>query len=101
MLTGLLGNLSLVSYFIKKRETEAVVVQTLGVIFTYVVILQLAMGGAMPSPQFISTSVVVASGLILNFMKYFDLLNLEIWRYWEDFIVVVGLSTLSQVKVKS
>lgn len=101
MLTGLLGNLSLVSYFIKKRETEAVVVQTLGVISTYVVILQLAMGGAMPGPQFISTSVVVASGLILNFMKYFDLLNLEIWRYWEDFIVVVGLSTLSQVKAKS
>ncbi|KAI3460510.1 hypothetical protein Pfo_017173 [Paulownia fortunei] len=97
MLTGLLGNLSLVSYFIKKMETEAVVVQTLGVISTYVVMLQLAMGEAMPLPHFIATSIVVASGLILNFMKYFHLLNLEIWHFWEDFITVAGLSTLPQV----
>ncbi|KAL9144609.1 hypothetical protein ABFS82_14G307400 [Erythranthe guttata] len=97
MLTGLLGNLSLVSYFIKKMETEAVVVQTLGVLSTYVVILQLAMGEAMPFPQFIATSIVVASGLVLNFMKYFNFLNPEIWHIWEDFILVVGLSTLSQV----
>ncbi|KAK6131068.1 hypothetical protein DH2020_035186 [Rehmannia glutinosa] len=97
MLTGLLGNLCLVSYFIKKMETEAVVVQSLGVISTYVVMLQLAMGEAMPLPHFIATSVVVASGLILNFMKYFNLLNPEIWHFWEDFITVAGLSTLPQV----
>ncbi|KAK4387364.1 Maltose excess protein 1-like, chloroplastic [Sesamum angolense] len=97
MLTGLLGNLSLVSYFIKKMETEAVVVQTLGVISTYVVMLQLAMGEAMPLPHFIVTSIVVASGLILNFMKYFNLLNPEIWHFWEDFITIAGLATLSQV----
>ncbi|KAL0369307.1 UNVERIFIED_CONTAM: Maltose excess protein 1-like, chloroplastic [Sesamum calycinum] len=97
MLTGLLGNLSLVSYFIKKMETEAVVVQTLGVISTYVVMLQLAMGEAMPLPHFIVTSIVVASGLILNFMKYCNLLNPEIWHFWEDFITIAGLATLSQV----
>ncbi|KAG8389797.1 hypothetical protein BUALT_Bualt01G0015800 [Buddleja alternifolia] len=97
MLTGLLGNLSLVSYFIKKMETEAVVVQTLGVISTYVVLLQLAMGEAMPLPHFIATSIVVASGLILNFMKYFQLLNPGIWHFWEDFITIAGLSTLPQV----
>ncbi|KAL8464716.1 hypothetical protein ACS0TY_034284 [Phlomoides rotata] len=61
MLTGLLGNLCLASYFIKKRETEATVVQTLGVISIYVVMLQLAMVKVMPLPQFIVTSVVVAS----------------------------------------
>ncbi|KAL2533829.1 Maltose excess protein 1 [Abeliophyllum distichum] len=53
MFTGLLGNLSLMSYFIKKRETEAVVVQTLGVVSIYVVMLQLAMAEAMPLPHFI------------------------------------------------
>lgn len=99
MLTGLLGNLSLVSYFIKKMETEAVVVQTLGVISTYVVMLQLAIGEAMPLPHFIATSIVVASGLILNFMKYFNLLNPEIWHFWEDFITIAGLATLPQVKI--
>ncbi|GFP80215.1 maltose excess protein 1 chloroplastic [Phtheirospermum japonicum] len=97
MLTGLLGNLCLVSYFIKKKETEAVIVQTSGVISTYVVMLQLAMGEAMPLPHFVAVSIVVASGLVLNFLKYFDLLNSEIWQFWEDFITVVGLSTLPQV----
>ncbi|XP_022841422.1 maltose excess protein 1-like, chloroplastic isoform X2 [Olea europaea var. sylvestris] len=59
MFTGLLGNLSLMSYFIKKRETEAVVVQTLGVVSIFVVMLQLAMAEAMPLPHFIATSIVV------------------------------------------
>ncbi|XP_051129589.1 maltose excess protein 1-like, chloroplastic [Andrographis paniculata] len=97
MLTGLLGNLSLSLYFLKKMEIEAMVVQTVGVISTYIVLLQLAMGEAMPLPQFIVVSIVVAFGLILNFMKYFRLLNEEIWHIWEDVITVVGLSTLPQV----
>lgn len=97
MLTGLLGNLSLLSYFIKKRETEAVVVQMLGVISMYVVILQLAMAEAMPLPYFVATSIVIASGLILNFTKFFGLLNTGIWQFWEEFITIAGLSALPQV----
>ncbi|KAK9271602.1 hypothetical protein L1049_001964 [Liquidambar formosana] len=97
MLTGMLGNLSLLSYFAKKKETEAVVIQTLGVVSIYVVISQLAMAEAMPLPHFVFTSIVVASGLVLNFMNYFDLLNAGIWRFWEDFITVGGLSVLPQV----
>ncbi|PQM39496.1 RNA polymerase sigma factor sigA [Prunus yedoensis var. nudiflora] len=34
MFTGLLGNLSLLSYFAKKREKEAIVVQTLGIMWS-------------------------------------------------------------------
>lgn len=97
MLTGLLGNLSLLSYFAKKKEKEAVVVQTLGVISTYVVIAQLAAAEAMPLPHFVSTSAVVAAGLILNLMNYFDLLPSSIWSFWEDFTTVGGLSVLPQV----
>ncbi|KAL3504348.1 hypothetical protein ACH5RR_034189 [Cinchona calisaya] len=97
MLTGLLGNLSLLSYFIKKRETEVVIVQTLGVVSTYVVIAQLAIAGAMPLRHYIATSIVVFTGLILNFMNYYYLLNPGIWRLWEDFITILGLSVLSQV----
>ncbi|KAK4490184.1 hypothetical protein RD792_000841 [Penstemon davidsonii] len=97
MFTGLLGNLCLLSYFIKKRETEAMVVQALGVISMYVVILQLAIAEAMPVPHFIGTSIVVASGLILNFLKYFDLLNPKIWHFWEEFVTIAGLSALPQV----
>ncbi|KAL4595596.1 hypothetical protein ACB092_12G103800 [Castanea dentata] len=97
MFTGLLGNLSLLSYFTKKREKEVIVVQTLGAVSQYVVFLQLAMAEAMPLPYFVITSVVVAAGLILNFMYYFNLLNAEIWRFWEDFITVGGLSVLPQI----
>ncbi|PSS11870.1 Maltose excess protein [Actinidia chinensis var. chinensis] len=97
MFTGLLGNLSLLSYFAKKRETEVVVVQTLGVISIYVVIAQLAMAEAMPIPHFTVTSIVVASGLLLNFMNYFGFLGAGIWRFWEDFITVAGLAVLPQV----
>ncbi|KAL7155742.1 hypothetical protein ABFS83_03G096900 [Erythranthe nasuta] len=97
MLTGLLGNISLLSYFIKKRETEAVVVQMLGVISMYVVILQLVIAEAMPLPHFIVTSIVIASGLVLNFMRYFHLLDGEIWHFWEEFITIGGLSALPQV----
>lgn len=97
MLTGLLGNLSLMSYFAKKRETEAVLVQTLGVVSTYIVIAQLTMAEAMPLPQFVVTSSVVASGLAINFLNYFGFLHHRVWTLWEDFITVGGLSVLPQV----
>ncbi|XP_077234801.1 maltose excess protein 1-like, chloroplastic isoform X2 [Tasmannia lanceolata] len=97
MLTGLLGNISLLSYFAKKRETEAIIVQTLGVLSNYAVIVQLAMAQAMPLPQFIVTSVIVACGLILNFLNYFNFLHSGIWQFWEDFITIGGLSALPQV----
>ncbi|GMY06925.1 maltose excess protein 1, chloroplastic-like [Fagus crenata] len=97
MFTGLLGNLSLLSYFTKKREKEVIVVQTLGVLSQYVVFAQLAMAEAMPLPHFVITSVVVTAGLVLNFMNYFNLLNAGIWRFWEDFITVGGLSVLPQI----
>lgn len=96
-LTGLLGNLSLLSYFAKKREPGAVVVQTVGVISIYCVLFQLAMAGAMPSTLFIATSVAVGLGLILNFLNYYNLLNASIWRLWEDCITIGGLSVLPQV----
>ncbi|KAJ4828100.1 hypothetical protein Tsubulata_045431 [Turnera subulata] len=97
MLTGLLGNLSLLSYFVKKRESEVIVVQTLGVISQFIVFAQLAMAEAMPWPYFIATSVVVGTGLLSNFLNYFGMLNPGLWRFWEDFITVGGLSALPQV----
>lgn len=97
MLTGLLGNLSLLSYFAKKREKEAAVVQTLGVISTHVVLAQLTMAGAMPMPFFVATSAVVTLGVILNYLFYFGKLSATLWRLWEDFITVGGLSVLPQV----
>ncbi|KAL3638892.1 hypothetical protein CASFOL_016799 [Castilleja foliolosa] len=97
MLTGLLGNLSLLSYFINKKESEAVVAQILGVVSLYVVTLQLAMAEAMPMSYFIATSILIALGLVLNFMKYFDFLDARVWHFWEEFITICGLSALPQL----
>ncbi|KAL5568301.1 hypothetical protein UlMin_024876 [Ulmus minor] len=97
MFTGLLGNLSLLSYFVKKREKEVIVVQTLGVVSIYIVLSQLAMAEAMPLSYFAVTSLVVGIGLVFNFLNYSNLLNPGIWRFWEDFITVGGLSALPQV----
>lgn len=97
MLTGLLGNLTLLSYFVKKKENEAILVQTLGVVSIYVVIAQLAMAGAMPMLQYTATSAVVAVGLIVNLLYYFRWLQDGIWKLWEDFITIGALSVLPQV----
>ncbi|GMN44134.1 hypothetical protein TIFTF001_013329 [Ficus carica] len=97
MLTGVLGNLSLLSYFAKKREKEVIVVQTLGVVSQYIVFSQLAIAGAMPFSFFLITSAVVSAGLLVNFLNYFYLLKPSLWLLWEDFITIGGLSALPQV----
>lgn len=96
-LTGLLGNLSLLSYFAKKREVGAMVVQAVGVVTTWVVLLQLTMAGAMPSLAFTITAAAVGLGLLLNFLNYNKVLSPHIWEIWEDVITVGGLSVLPQV----
>ncbi|RXI08115.1 hypothetical protein DVH24_022259 [Malus domestica] len=57
----------------------------------------LSMADAMPLPYFVITSIVVATGLVLNFLNYFGWLNAGLWRFWEDFITVGGLSVLPQI----
>ena len=99
MLTGLLGNLSLLSYFAKKRETEAMIVQCLGVISTYVLLTQLAMAEAMPFHYFVLTSVAITACLFFNFLHYFGMLPSAIWNFWDYFILVSGFSVLAQVMV--
>jgi hypothetical protein len=95
MLTGLLRNLLLLSYFMK--ETGVVIVHILGVISTNTVIMQLAMAESMPTPQFVATSVIVVVGLLLNFLNYFGWIPGTLWLLWEDFIIVGGLVVLPQV----
>ncbi|KAG0457607.1 hypothetical protein HPP92_022764 [Vanilla planifolia] len=51
----------------------------------------------MPMPQFLVTSTVVASGLVINFLNYFGWLQHGVWTLWEDFITIGGLSVLPQL----
>ncbi|KAF2600052.1 hypothetical protein F2Q68_00007442 [Brassica cretica] len=91
MLTGLLGNLSLLSYSAKKREKEAAVVQTLGVIST-LQWLELCLCNIL-----LLLPPVVMVGLVLNCLFYFGKFGITVWRLWEDFITVGGLSVLPQI----
>lgn len=96
-LTGLLGNLSLLSYFAGKRERGATVVQAVGVVSTGVVISQLALGGAMPYPIYLGTACVVVVGLLFNWLSYFNKLSPTLWQLWLDSVTVGGLTVLPQV----
>jgi hypothetical protein len=96
-LTGLLGNLSLLSYFAGKRERGATVVQAVGVLSTGVVISQLTLGGAMPYPIYLGTACVVVVGLLFNWLSYFNKLSPTLWQLWLDSVTVGGLTVLPQV----
>lgn len=96
-LTGLMGNLSLLSYFAKKRENGAIIVQAVGVISTFVVLLQLSMAGSMPSTALVATATAVGLGLVFNFLNYKNLLSVDVWTIWEDAITIGGISVLPQV----
>ncbi|KAH7415143.1 hypothetical protein KP509_14G029800 [Ceratopteris richardii] len=97
LLTGLLGNLSLLSYFAEKKERGAAVVQAVGVLSTYIVLVQLAFAGTMPMPIFTATAVAVVIGFLVNILNFYDLISKDIYRGWKDIITVGGVSVLSQV----
>ncbi|MCO5549040.1 hypothetical protein L7F22_002506 [Adiantum nelumboides] len=97
LLTGLLGNLSLLSYFAEKKERGATIVQAVGVLSTFIVLVQLAIAGTMPVPVFTATAVAVVVGFVVNILNYNGLLSSVIYRTWKDIITVGGVSVLPQV----
>ncbi|KAL3683188.1 hypothetical protein R1sor_001210 [Riccia sorocarpa] len=96
-LTGLLGNLSLLSYFASKRERGAMVVQAVGVVSTLAVLMQLAIAGAMPLPAFAVTASAVVIGLVVNFFNYINKLSPAVWRVWGEVVSIGGVTVLPQV----
>lgn len=97
-LLGLLGNLSLLTYFASKKERDARVVQAAGVLETLVVLGQLAMAGAMPSAAFLVTASVVLVGLVLNILNYKNKLDPRLWRLWAEVVTIGGVTVLPQVR---
>lgn len=97
LLTGLLGNLSLLSYFAEKKERGATIVQAVGVLSTLIVLLQLAIAGTMPVPVFTATAVAVVVGFVVNILNFNGLLSAGIYRAWKEAITVGGVSVLPQV----
>ncbi|MCO5592542.1 hypothetical protein L7F22_046545 [Adiantum nelumboides] len=96
-LTSLAGNLSLMSYFVHKKERGAMVVQGVGVLTTLVVLLQLTIAQAMPLFVFILTAIACVVGFIFSIFHYVEYLSQRIWRVWQEVLGVVGLFVLCQI----
>lgn len=58
-LTGLGGNSLLLSYFAAKKETNAVVVQALGIASAFAVLTQIRVAGLMPRAAYAALAAVV------------------------------------------
>ncbi|KAI5081716.1 hypothetical protein GOP47_0001459 [Adiantum capillus-veneris] len=91
------GNLSLLSYFAEKKEKGATIVQAVGVLSTFIVLVQLAIAGTMPAPVFTATAVAVVIGFVVNILNYNGLLSSGIYRAWKELITIGGVSVLPQV----
>lgn len=96
-LTSLAGNLSLMSYFVHKRERGAMVVQGVGVLTTFVVLLQLTLAQSMPLFVFILTTIACVMGFVVSILHYIHYVNQQMWKFWQEFIGVVGLYVLCQI----
>lgn len=73
------------------------VVQGVGAGTTLIVLMQLAIAGAMPLPAFAATAVAVVMGFILNLLNYQELLRPSIWHLWEEAVTIGGVTVLPQV----
>eukprot|EP00250_Pteridium_aquilinum_P000867 c11044_g1_i1 orf=44-1147(+) len=96
-LTSLAGNLSLMSYFVHKRERGAILVQGVGVLTTLVVLLQLTIADAMSMSIFILTTIACGLGFVISILNYTNYLNHHIWKLWQELIGVVGIFVLCQI----
>lgn len=73
------------------------IVQAVGVASTLIVLMQLAIAGAMPLPAFGATATAVVVGYILNLLNYQGLLRPSIWQVWEEAVTIGGVTVLPQV----
>lgn len=96
-LTSLMGNLSLLSYFVSKKERGASIVQAVGVLTTLIVLLQLTIAGAMPLDVYVATVIACLVGFVLNSLNYTDLISDGVWKVWIEITCIGGVFVLTQV----
>lgn len=96
-LTSLMGNLSLLSYFVSKKERGASIVQAVGVFTTLIVLLQLTIAGAMPLDVYVATVIACLVGFVLNTLNYTDLISDGVWKAWLEITCIGGVYVLTQV----
>nr|PNR29361.1 hypothetical protein PHYPA_028054 [Physcomitrium patens] len=73
------------------------IVQGVGVGSTLIVLMQLAIAGAMPLPAFGVTTLAVVLGYILNILNYQKIVRPSIWQVWEEAVTIGGVTVLPQV----
>jgi len=100
-MTALAGNSILLSYFLKKQENGAAVVQAIGVVSNFILLVQIYMAGLLPGgilwgiASFIGLSTFINSTVVLGTTRSWNWLQVTlIQRLWETFLSVLGLSLL-------
>jgi len=94
--TGLLGNLSLLAYFSRKHEGEAVLVQVIGIINTGVLLAQLWISGNMPSPAFFCALGMVCTSAVVNGAYLRGKLADRSFDHFVTFLAIAGLLVVPQ-----
>jgi lipid-A-disaccharide synthase-like uncharacterized protein len=101
-LTGLGGNSLLLSYFAAKRETNAVVVQALGILSAFAVLTQIRIAGLMPRLAYAAIATAVGLQAILTGLKLSGRLDGSkagqgLWAAWQQLLALAGLAGVPQV----
>ena len=94
--TGLLGNLSLLAYFSRKHEGEAVLVQIIGIINTGVLLAQLWISGNMPSPAFLCALGMVCTSAGVNGSFLLGRIADRTFDHFVTFLGIAGLIVVPQ-----
>jgi glycosidase/lipid-A-disaccharide synthase-like uncharacterized protein len=97
--TGIIANLTLLTYFTSIKKKAVALVQAVGVITSAVVLGQIFAAGYMPFAAMAVMPAIVVAGLTINLLKWMGklpekFLGLEMWKTWNDATVLLGLFAL-------
>ncbi len=99
VLSGILADSILMSYFIGSKEYTPAVVQTIGVVMASLMLSQVAWAGFVPLAVYFAALPLILTHLALNFLKWKGRLpekmaGLSVWSAWQKGLSLLGLFLL-------
>ena len=99
VLSGILADSILMSYFIGSKEYPPAVVQTIGVVMASLMLSQVALAGFMPAAIYFAAFPLILSHLAINALKWSGHLpekiaGIPVWGAWQKGLSLLGLFLL-------